>query len=526
MKNYNRILSLCMALCLTLLLGGCGGTEKDNEPGAAKGIKMQLEIPADPGTLGPYTGYSPARNEVIFNIYESLFVRNSTGKGLEPSIGESYEKVSATTYKIKIFENVHDSENNHITAEDVVFSYETGMATGVLSNWCGNVVSVKALNEYTVEMELNSDLMGIFESMVNFLPIVSKAAFEADGNDMSSTPVGTGAYKLKKWTTGSSIVLEKNENYWQDTSICGEVHACEEIEYIVISEPAQVTISLETGVVDFAYDVQTNDLEYFMDGGINAKEFTVGRRSDGRVISAFFDCSEGSIFNDVKLRQAVAYAIDANAVKDAVYGELGHVASGYGTPCYGDYQKEWEDQDYYGYNPEKAKELMKDAGYADGFSIKIMTNSLAENKNAAQVIQSYLREVGIEAKIDSYETALFNTYKYDANEYDIFINRSGATDYVVTAWRFVFDADAFKGETINHYNDAEYQKLLREAMNSDTHSEATVNTFWQYNNMVVPVYSLCYSDAYTVYANGIEPFVNSEGIVFPGRSTFTSEFAN
>ena len=231
-----RFLALMLALCMMMsLLAACGGSSSDAEETAANAVQetqgsIELEdalieksgvsdtavaeeyvigLPGDPADFQPYSSASSGRMYTMPMLYEYLAVSDSTGPdGFVGVIMKDYEQVDELTYRITIYDNVYDTNGNHITAEDVVWCYNTCKEIGKTSK-IKKMDVMTTVDDYVVEMKLNSNAVGaLLNLMVGTVPIVSKASYEASPDGMILTPVGTTGYVLTSYESGSSCIPE------------------------------------------------------------------------------------------------------------------------------------------------------------------------------------------------------------------------------------------------------------------------------------------------------------------------------
>ena len=512
MKRFTKLLSLLLAILMIAPLTNAAFAD-----GTFSVVRIQ--IGADIGSTSPWASDGGGRMAVMPNIYETLCYQRTFGGEALPLLAESYEKISNTVIKITLHDDIYDTAGNHITAEDVVFSYETDIAEGNQASYVGSVGSIKALDDYSIELELSNSGVGALEDTLCAVRIVSKKAYNED--NMSANPIGTGPYILKEWVTGSSVTLARNENYWNADDRAEVAQAnVDEIVYKVISEPAQILVSLENGEIDYTGTISNSDIHHFLDGGDLVDQFVVESVPASLSQCVFFNCSEGNPFADVRLRQAVCYAIDNEAVLDGAYDSLGSVCHAFGSEKSSDYQSSWKNEEYYEYNPEKAIELMADAGYADGLEVRLLCDAASQHTMMAQIIQLYLSEIGINVTINSYDDALFNTYRYDPTQWDIHINNKAGA-YVVQQWQYSLDAKFFNGSTCNWLVDEKWQELYETASSIDTHTPENMDAAWQYLKEIDPVYAVCFSYNYFVGAKCFDSFyLTDKDNIMPGACTY------
>lgn len=491
--------------------------------------KVNVALNSDPETMAPWGGATVGGKVVVLaNIYETLFTLEQIGGEMKPGIASSYEQIDDYTYRIKLYENVTDSMGNPVTSADVVFSYQTGAALGNMATFLAAYDSIAAVDDYTVDLKLNSTEMGGLLNTTTMVFVVSQKSYEADPDGFASKPVGTGPYMLKEWTPGATVLLEKNPAFWQadDPHNAFAYQNCDEIECIVYTEPAQIAIALETGEVDFAANVANSDLYLFGEGSQNPN-FNVYQVPAALNQVILFNCSEGRVTANQMLRQAVCYAIDTTAILDGAYNGLGNICKTYGNPSYGDYVKKWDTENYYDYNLDKAKELVTASGYA-GEPITIMVlSSMSAQVRSAEIIQAYLAEAGITANIVTYDATLYNTYRFDPTQWDMQVTNKGSGDYICNIWKYNFDHRLFKGKGQMLSTDEHLQELLEAALSTKTHNDTTMDAFHQYLKEMAYGYGMLYSYESFIYVNTMDSVViTTQNAVLPGSCTYSADFVS
>lgn len=489
-----------------------------------KYIKVKIGLDSDPAALAPWLGVGvQGRTAVIQMVYEALFSQEVFGGEIVPVIASGFEQIDGVTYHITIRDDVYDSAGNQIKASDVVFSYQTAKELGNMATFLSSYAGISQVDEFTVELLLVSNDLGAFENTVVNVDIISQAEYEKNADRFVSDPVGTGPYLVTSFTPGSGAILVKNENYWQGetpTNLYGNQNA-DEIEFKVITEPSQVAIALETGEIDFATNVARSDL-YLFEGKEDFQIINVPEKLTNVVL---YNNSTESPCQDINLRKAISYAIDPQAIIDGVYLGKGDIVKTYGSPSYIDYVDKWDDEEYFPYDVEKAKEYLAMSSYA-GETLVIMTVP-GDFAKVSEIIQAYLTEAGINSEIKSYEMALYNTYRFDPTQWDILPTNKGSGDYLANVFKFSYDARLFRGATQTFLADAQLQTLLEACLNVDTHNDETMDAFHQYLKETATARGLFRRYTSFVANAKIEDVViNHMNVMFPGASTYSDDFGN
>lgn len=548
-----KFLALCLATCLMAgMVTACGAQAADAPAPAAEtaktaetseteaaladsagshGGEVHIAIPQIVESLDPFTVSAQGKNYIFSSLYQTLYTRSGFGGDLEPALAKSYEQIDEYTYHITLYDYIYDTAGNHITAEDVAWVYTYAKELGNVTR-ISYVDSCTAIDDYTVELVLNTTQAGGFETLIsNSVYIVSKKAYEESADKMLTDPVGTTAYVVDNFVSGSSVTMKKADSFWQeDEALVPEVYRAnaDKLVFETITETSQASIALETGSVSVVADIDSKEVGRFMEGGASADGFKVHETLGTLNYIMLFNCADNSVFADQNLRQAVCYAIDTQALVDGGLEGRGTVMKSFGGSFFPDYGESWDSEDYYDYNPDKAKELLEKAGYGQNeLTVRLMIQNTSVYQNAAQLMQAYLAQVGINVEILEYDNALFQTYKLaESGEYDMLIDCRGSADFITSTWCTVFDRRNYaSGTTQNGVLDDELQSLLETASDVYGHSDESVDAFHQYLKEQAYGIGLFNINGYTVTVDSIsEIVVDPKNYVVPGAFTYESNY--
>jgi ABC-type transport system substrate-binding protein len=399
------------------------------------------------------------------------------------------------------------------------------MAAGTLRP-LGDVETVTATGDYTVEYKFKKALNGKdIEDVIAECPIVSKTAYEASTDKFATKPISTAAYMVTENVPGSTLTFEKNPSYWQTDAASKSPFAATNIDKIVfkvITEAAQHSVALETGAVDISGSVAGADVARFKD---NAKyNWTIVLDNLTQVLS--FNGTAGGPFTNLDLRQAVAYAVDKDAVGKAAAGENGYApAHTIGNHNFAGYLEKWNSEEYYPFDLTKAKELFTASGAKAGMTARLLTQSDPKSGLMAQVIQSELAEIGITVQINAVEQAVYNTQKYDPTAWDLLADATAGGDQVYSPWALLYAADRYNGTTSNWFDDAEFQALLAAAAAPNGQTEANLDAFVKYDRE--HVYSLgllSWQNNFVSVAGVTKVFTDARNQIIPGACTYAADF--
>lgn len=487
--------------------------------------EVTVAIGADPSDLSPFVGMSMGRIAVLKTIYEYLLETDQMGTAAVPMIAKSVEKVGDKTYKVTIFDNVYDSAGNHITAADVAWSYNSGMAAGNLRP-LGDIQSVTATSDYTVEFVFKRDFgVGDLDKVLTECPIVSQKAYESSPDKFATKPITTGPYVLTEYVPGSRLVFERRADYWQNDPKYRTLFSQANVQKIIfqiITEPAQHAIALETGSADISASVPGTDVARFESN----PKYTVFKFRDNLSQVLSFNGSAGNPFTKKELRQAVAYAIDTAGMCQAVAPGACEPLHTIGNANFGGYLTKWDKEPYYEYDLTKAKELFAAAGYKPGdLTVKLLGLNDASTVLMAQIIQAQLGELGIKVDVSLVETPVFNQQKYDPAAFDLVLDRAAGGDFIFSPWLLIYDQNRNKGTTANFFKDDQLQALLMKVSSQDGFTAENVDAFHQYQKEQLYAYGMVSFYNNVVAVKGITKVVrDTRGQIIPGACEYAPDF--
>ena len=453
--KMKKALALVTAVC-TLAASTCFGAVMAS---AADKTDLVIAVDADVDTLHA-TNYSTGVEQHILNqIYDTLMYYNPDGKhDPEPRVAESYEiSEDGKDYTFHLADGVKFQDGADVTADDVVFSLELFKDSEYQGSQISMLTSVEATDDKTVVCHLDTPYAPFLQGVCTPY-ICEKAYYDKDQDAFATNPVGTGPYKFVSRSTGSNIVLEANEDYFRGAP------KIKNLTFEVIPDTATKAIALQTGEVNFA-EIDSSVLTQLQAN--NQIKIAEVENSGFAYVSMNL---EKEPFNNEKVRQAINYAIDRDNLVSVCYEGEAEVNSNICSKARYGYS---DDQPQYTYDPEKAKELLKEAGMETPYDLGEIL--VAEKySNLATVIQNDLKAVGLETTISVKE---FNSY----------INDLTSGNYGITALNMTLDGDtqslemAFTSDYIGtannaRYNDPDMDKLFEEAR-TETDSDKRLEIF-------------------------------------------------
>lgn len=405
MKRQFKML-IVLTLILSIFLVGCGGGasteapadtnqqgEKSSEP-AAKKDTLIVATTYDAKSLDPHATNDVASSNVMEQIYDTLVKLNDKNEVIG-SLAEKFEVIDELTYKFYLKKGVKFHNGEELKASDVEFTFKRAISPmgGSIAHIVGDIDpnGFEIIDDYTIIVKTKTPNSSFLPSLTHKGGgvILNQKAVEAAGDNYSMQPVGTGPFKFESWAKGDKIVLAKFDDYY------GDAPSFNKMVIRAIPEATNRTIELESGGVDIAYDVATNDIKRVEEN----KDLKLIRKM-GNSTTYFAFNTEKKPFDDVKVRQAIGLALDTETIVQAVFRGVGAPAQGPVPPNIKYFNKELGKPDF---DIAKAKALLAEAGYPEGFKAKIWTNEKKARVDMCTIIQNQLQQIGIEVEIQVLE---------------------------------------------------------------------------------------------------------------------------
>jgi peptide/nickel transport system substrate-binding protein len=439
--------------------------------GPVKGGTIVVGLQAEPTTLDSQQISDYNSHRAAYGIYDMLLRFEDEGTNVEPGLAERWEiSDDGLEYTLYLRQGVKFHDGTDFNADAVKFNidrqidvdhpfHNTGQFAYAEFTW-GMVDRVEVVDPYTVKFVLKDK----FAPFLNHLAMhpaamASPAAVEKYGMDFSINPVGTGPFKFVRWTPGVEVVLEKNPDYWRGEPLLDQI-----IYRPIIEDQSRLT-ELESGGVNFMVNVPPDDLARIK----GDSQYTVVEQAGMHTWWVAFNHAKEP-FNNKLVRQAMNYAINKQAIVDNILKGTGQLAVSPLPPVVWSYT---DDIQTYEYNPEKAKELLAEAGYPDGFTCDFW---LPESGSGMQqpvvmgtAMQADLKAVGIDCTIQTFEWGSYLEKVIvppDQAEFDLmemsWIGDNGDPDNFLY---ILLSGEQFppNGYNMGFYNNEEVNKLLAEA---------------------------------------------------------------
>lgn len=441
-------------------------TEPDTaEPGA--GGQLVVGLVAEPIALdgAQVTDANSAR--VIRRITEQLVAFDDEVPELIPGLAESWDiSEDGLAYTFHLREGISFHDGTPFNAEAVQYSLlrqvdETHPANAYAtypysSLYFGTIDTVEAEDERTAVISLTTPRASFLAAVATAAGgIVSPTAVEEHGENYAQNPIGTGPFRFVSWDPGIEVVLETNPDYWGTTPALGQV-----IFKPYIEEQVRLT-ALQTGGVNFIVDVPPDNLAILEED----PNITVLRQTGIHFWYVGLNVTKGAL-TDVNVRKALAHAIDKEAITRDVLSGTGEPAMSMLNPGTWGFS---EDVPTYEFDPDRARELLAEAGYADGLEITMWVPESGSGMQSpvpmATVIQANWADVGVTANMQAYEWGTFLD-NLRTGDQEVFCNSwmAGVPDPDMTLFSFLHTSQhAPNGPNRFFYSDDEVDRLLEEA---------------------------------------------------------------
>lgn len=461
-----KLLALFLALVMVgAVLPGCGDGSKDpggqgnngktGEP--VKGGEITVGIAQDlDDSLDPHQTVAAGTREVLFNIFEGLVKPNSDGEMI-PAVAEKYTlSEDGTTYTFTLREGVKFHNGQTVTAEDVVYSINRcaavpeGQEKPLVAAFSA-VKSVEALDEKTVAVT-------IAQRDLEFISYMTAAIIPADYENQDTAPVGTGPFKFVSRTPQQDFVMERFEDYW------GAPAWLDKVTFKICENADALVMNLNGGSIDLcahltsAQASQLNQNFQVLEGTMN-------------LVQAIYLNNQAKPFDNQLVRQALCYAIDRQGIMDMVAD--GH-GTAVGSSIYPAFTKYFlpELVDKYPHDVAKAKELLAQAGYPDGFDMTIsVPNNYQPHMDTAEVVAEQLREAGINVTIQPVEWSTWLDTIYNGRQFQATLVGVDAANMTARAMLERFTSDY--GKNFINYNNPAYDALFQQAINAQDEATQT-----------------------------------------------------
>ena len=451
---------LALVLLMTLLgtvLSGCGdGSAAETQKSRADTNELVVGIAQDlDDSLDPHKTVKAGTREVMFNVFEGLMKPTPDGD-LTPAIAERYEvSEDRMTYTFHLREGVQFHNGETVTAEDVVYSIQRCAAateTGIVQVEAFSVIqSIETPDDKTVAITIS-------EPSNEFISYMTTAVLPADYDKQDTDPVGTGPFKFVSRTAQDSVVLEKFNEYW------GTPAQLDKVTLKIMENADSLMMSLQSGAIDLCAHLTSTQVAQ-LEKDFNVAEGTMN------LVQAMYLNNAVAPFDDVRVRQALCYAVDKQEIIDLAFDGYG---SPIGSSMYPAFGKYFDDSltNYYTKDVEKAKALLAEAGYPDGFDMTItVPSNYKPHMDTAEVLVQQLAQIGVNATIEPIEWESWVSDVYAGRQFQSTVVGVDASTMTARALLERFTSDY--GKNFINYNNAEYDALFQQTLTAYDDAEQT-----------------------------------------------------
>jgi len=396
----------------------------------------------DLASLDPHVDTDAGTRDVVFNLYEGLVKPTSDG-GFIPAVASDYIiSDDAKTYTFTLRDGITFHDGTPVTIEDVKYSIDRyAEIQGESSAFSSLVDSVEVQDDKTLVVNLK-------ESYSEFLPMMTIAIIPQSNEDPAGNPIGTGPFKYVSYTPGQNLELKKYDGYWQEG-----VPSLDSVEFKFIADVDTAFVELQAGTIDILKYLTSAQAETLGD------DYNIVQGSMNLVHAMYLNSAYEPL-SKTEVRQALCYAVDRDAINNFIFGGKSHIIGSHMIPAMSKYY-EPEAETVYSYDPEKAKELLADAGYADGFDLEItVPSSYSQHVDSAQIIADELSQVGINVTLNQVEWSTWLQDVYKGGNFQATVIGFDGT-LAPSDWLKKYVTDDAKN--FMHYSNTEYDDVFNTA---------------------------------------------------------------
>lgn len=451
-RNLQRLIAV--GIVVSALLAGCAPAADGADPAPVEGGTLQVAAAAD--AQPQFAMANRAGNWSWRRLVLESLVELDKGGQPQPLLATSWDyDESRTLLTLELRDDVTFHSGRAFTADDVVFSLEQVQDPANASQLVGiakNIASVTATGDHQVEVQLAAPSDSMFD-LLDLTPVVDADTWAqaADGKEI----VGTGPFTWEEWSPGVSLSLGANADYW------GEGPQLDGVEISVISDATALQSALKSGTADVAIGMAQSDVQLLADD--DAYELAEA----GGVFYPFGLDVQQAPFDDPAVRRALGYAIDRDRIAKQVFGGDASGANLWWTPGSPGYPDALAST--YGYDPEKARQLLAEAG-ASGASINIVYANMPVMKSLFEIVQNNLSEVGLTVSGEALDLPEYDKRQVDGTIGQSFLLLHGMVGFSTAT---IIDAmPSIRATNPSHFAAPEYEELKAAVRGADDATRA------------------------------------------------------
>ena len=480
-----KFLATVLVLAMTLtLFAGCGKTGSNTSSAASTGSEQSAagsqkseapkpeatETPAPKAeahadeinigiaqdlddSLDPHYAVAAGTKEVMFNVFEGLVKPTPEGE-LTPAVASEYSiSEDGLSYTFTLRDGIKFHNGDPVEMEDVLYSIERNSGADGSDPLIPALAAIKDMKADGSKLTIT-----LSEPVPELLNYLTLAVIPADYDKQDTAPVGTGPYKFVSRAAQDNIVMERFDDYWGTPAHIGKVtfHVVEKIESMLLG--------LQGGSIDLCMHLTSTQTAQLGDA------FNIAEGSMNLVQALYLNNAEAP-FDNVLVRQALCYGIDKQGVIDLAFDGYGIPLGTSMFPSFGKYYDE-SLTDYYKYDPAKAMDLLKEAGYPNGFEMTItVPSNYQPHVDTAQVLVEQLKAINVKATIVPVEWETWLSEVYGDRKFQSTI--TGLTSDNMTARKLLERFRSDMHNNFTNYNDPDYDELAKAAVTSTDDEEQT-----------------------------------------------------
>ncbi len=403
-------LFLVMIMLMTGMLFAAGS--KEVKP-------LNFALAGNPDTLDPHKTSGTLTFQTVKSVYDTLAEPDENGV-IVPALAESWDvSADSLTWTFHLRKGVKFHNGDAFTSADVKASFERVLAEETASphrKEMGIIASMDTPDDLTIVFNLSGPHAPFLATLASGWSAILPKSLIDTGHDFDSLPVGTGPFKLEEWVRDSKVVFSKNDDYWMKG-----LPKLDKVILHIIPETSVVVQGLISGQIDVVYIVDSDDIPMLE----ASPDVTLKENLTSLIMVMPMNTSKPPL-DDIRVRQAINYAIDKQKILDIAYGggETIGTFMDRGNAYYKDFT------DLYPYNPEKAKALLKEAGVGNDVELKLyLPQNYTLHVKAGEMYQEMLTKVGLNVKIQLIDWSTWISDVYRASKFDLtVIGHTGKLD--------------------------------------------------------------------------------------------------
>ena len=450
-KLFRRVLFSVMALSLTAALCACGGGKTGGSSAAGNNSSTETAesgvftfgLDSTIASVDPHVDTDAATRSVLFNVFEGL-VKPAPDGSMTEAVAQSYEMSDdAKTYTFTLRDGITFHDGNAVKASDVKYSLERSAGIDGESSALSSISDISCPDDATVVITLS-------EANTEFIYNLNTPVLEeANDANQGTKPIGTGPFKVSEYVEGQYISFERYADYWNKDLDCVEKAM---IRFYDKADTAYT--ELKAGTIDAMWQMTPDQVKDLGDG-FNVVE------SSMKLVQGLFLNNSYEPLAKAEVRQALNYAINRDEVDEFLLGGGSTKIATYGYPTI----TEWYNKDTegaYTYDVEKAKELLKAAGYENGFDLEItVPNNYTLHVQAAEVMKDELAQVGVNVKVNPVDWSTWISDVYQGRKYQATVIGFDISSLAPSTWYIRYVSDSKNNMT--NFNSEEYDKVYADA---------------------------------------------------------------